>query len=633
MRRSLLLRSVGRKPSRSKNLVIARRRCCAVTAALGSALLVIAAASGRTWASDFNWGPSLVISVSPTSSYSINGSGFTSPIENQGEWGTCWDFAAVAALESKYMLTRNDLAYSIDLSEEQTPMRIGGTYGDFANGGGDGTVMNLACSGGGIVQASELPYNAYGSYLPPAGDWPLQPGWQNRAVVSPNWATKGGSVAAMKIAIKTYGPGVISIDAGTFFYYPNSSDATGVAGTGIDHLVSVVGFHDATSADDAAIRSAGGYWIVKNSWDNYWCNGGYGFVPYNLVNSAEFYTGPAYYTGAMATATWQGSGNAWAAGSNNWSSNGSAYSWVNQETTAVFNASPNNNVAISGPAIAHGLTISSGATGYTFSGDSLTVTAGGIFAGESVTVNSPVTIGAPQAWTTAAGKTLTVNGNVSTIVSTLTVAGPGTTVINGVVDDGGAMLGIGGGLTLSGPGTLNLTAANTYTNLTSVAGGALTLSGSGAICSSAGISLSGGTLLLDNSVANDPNRIGAAVPLTLQGGELSLLGNVAGTIQAVNSLTLRPGQSAVTVTAGNGVAQLNGGRLTRSAGGAALVRGTALGTASIGPVAQILFSPAPRCPIRAPVRRSVSSPISTAITAHWAMAATWSRTAPTDCGC
>ena len=271
-------------------------------------LLVLTAACGSAWADDFNWGPNLGTINTGSGSYTLNGLGYTSPIEDQGQWGTCWDFSAVAALESKYKLTRNDTADNIDLSEEQTPMLVGGTYGAFANGGWDSNVMNQACFGGGIVQAGELPYNAYGSYLPPTGTWPLQPGWQNRAVVSTSWATLGGSVASMKTALKTYGPGVIGVNAGTFFYFPGSSDATGTAGVGIDHAISVVGYHDATSADDAAIVAAGGYWIIKNSWGDWGSYGGYGFVPYNLVSSADFYTGPAYYTSAMATAAWQGTG-------------------------------------------------------------------------------------------------------------------------------------------------------------------------------------------------------------------------------------------------------------------------------------------------------------------------------------
>ena len=560
-------------------------------------IALAATTAGSASADDFNWGPNLGTINTGSGSYTLNnGLGFTSPMEDQGQWGTCWDFAAIAALESKYKLTRNDTAYSIDLSEEQDPMLLGGTYDNFANGGWPSSVMNQVVYGGGIVQASELPYNAYGSYLPPTGDWPLKPGWQNRAVVSTSWSDISASPATLKTDLKTYGPGVICIDAGTFFYYPNGSssqDATGTAGVGIDHCVSVVGYHDATTADDAAIKAAGGYWIIKNSWGNWWNYGGYCFVPYNLITDISFYTGPAYYTGALATATWQGSSGTWAAGGTNWTSSGSAYSWANQETAAVFNASANNAITISGPAIAHALVFNTGATGYSFSGGTLTVTAGGIAANESVTINSPVTIGAPQTWATAAGKTLTVNGNVSTVVSTLTVAGSGGTVINGVVGNGGAMLGTGGGLTMQGPGTLYLTSSNTYSGATTVSGGLLDLSGSGAIGSSSGLSVLGGTLLLDNSLNNNASRIPNAIGVTLGGGEMALTGNTAGTVQTIGPLALQTGNSILTVAASGSAAQMSFGACTRTIGGTALLRGSSLGTAGSGSVGQITFSTSP----------------------------------------
>ena len=150
-----------------------------IRCALAIATILIAASAGSASADDFNWGPSLGTVNTGSGSYTISGLGFTAPVENQGQWGTCWDFSAVTALESKYMLARNDTAFSMLLSEEQEPMLLGGTYGNFANGGWPDSVMSQACSGGGIVQASELPYNAYGPFLPPAGDWPLQPGWQD----------------------------------------------------------------------------------------------------------------------------------------------------------------------------------------------------------------------------------------------------------------------------------------------------------------------------------------------------------------------------------------------------------------------------------------------------------------------
>ena len=570
----------------------------------GLVTILAAAAASAAWtgpgrASDFNWGPSLGTINTGAGTYTLSGLGYTSPVENQGSWGTCWDFAGVAPLESKYRLTRNDTAYAIDLSEEQVPMQMGGTYGNFYDGGYDSWVMSQVCTGGGLVQASELPYNAnYPNYLPPAGDWPMHPGWQNRSVVATNWAFLGGSVAGMKSALTTYGPGTISLDNATFFYYPDgssSTDATGSPNVGINHEVSVVGWHDATSADNAAIQAAGGYWIIENSWGTGWFNyGGYGFIPYNLVTSGDFYTGPAYYTSAMATATWQGSSNTWSAGANNWTSSGSAYSWVNQETAAIFNASAHSSITISGPAIAHSLTFNPGATGYVFSGGSLTVTAGGITANESVTINSSITIGAPQTWTTAAGKSLLINGNVSTVISTLTVGGAGTTTINGVIGNGGALTGIGGNLVMQGPGTLYLTASNTYSGTTLVSGGLLDLAGAGAISSTAAMTLVGGTLLLDNTLVNNSARIPPSVPVVLSGGELSLTGNTTlATAQSIGTVSLQQGQSTITANPVTAPAQWSTAAFSRGAGATLLVRGPSLGSGGSGAVGQIIFSSTP----------------------------------------
>jgi fibronectin-binding autotransporter adhesin len=554
-----------------------------LTILCSAALLMLAATAQPAAAYDFNWGPSFSITTN-SGSYSIPGSGFTSPVEDQGEYGVCWDFAAIGALESRYKLTRNDASYSAVLSESQY------LAADNWWGGGDPNwTMDYSLTNP-IVQLSELPFNSYGPN-PTPGTWPLQPGWQNRGVLGRGVVGGSTAVATVKAALLTDGPVVMSVCAETDFYWPGGSVPTSQGG--IDHDIDVVGWHDATSADAPQIQSDGGYWIIKNQWSTGWGSyGGYSFIPYGFGGSITAYTGPAYFTGALATATWQGSGSVWASGSNNWTSGGSAYPWVNQETAAIFNASSNNHINISGPAIAHSLTFNPGATGYIFSGGSLTVTAGGITAGESVTINSPVTIGAPQTWTTAAGKTLTVNGNVSTIVSLLTVGGAGATTINGVVGNGGALTGIGGGLTMQGPGTLTLTSSNTFSGATTVSGGMLDLTGTGAIASSSGLSLVGGTFLLDNSSINNPARIPGGIGVNLGGGEMSLTGNAAGTIQTIGSLSLQQGASTITVTPNGQLAGWSTGTFSRGTGAAALVRGPALGSGSAG-AAQVKFSNIP----------------------------------------
>lgn len=505
-------------------------------------------------AADFNWGSDFVCP-----SYTIAGQGFVSPIETQVD-GTCGAFARTALAEASYKLTRNDTDFNIDLSEQ--------------------TDVN-GLSWIGRVLATELPNTGGDPYAgtnkSTPDQWPLQVGWQNRMV--PAWTEFSEaapySVATLKNLLQQYGPVNVGVDAYCYWSFGNPAPAS----PNLNHSNLLVGYHDAVAGDDPAVVAAGGFWILKNSWGG----ANYSMQLYGYVEQfgGPVAAGPSYYTGAMATATWQGSGGVWAAGASNWTSSSGAYTWVNQETAAIFNAGANNAVTLNGPAIAHALTFNAGATGYNFSGGSLTVTAGGITANESVTINSPVTVGAPQTWTTATGKTLTINGNVSTIISTLSIAGAGATTINGVIGDGGALPGNGGGLTMLGPGTLTLTGANTYSNVTMVGGGVLTLSGSnGAISSSSGITLAGGRLLLDNSTANNSNRIGSTIPLVLRGGELALQGYSTPTLQQVGSMALQAGGSTLTVAAGAGAAKLSGSTLIRSAGSTALVRGTRLGNSA-----------------------------------------------------
>ena len=119
-------------------------------------------------------------------------------------------------MESRYKLTRGDPNYSIDLSEGQYPAYSGNW------GGGDPTWMMSYAVNNPIVQVSELPFYAYGSN-PAPGTWPLQPGWQNRGVLPANYLGAGGSVAALKTALLTYGPGVLGVNADNCFYWPGSN--------------------------------------------------------------------------------------------------------------------------------------------------------------------------------------------------------------------------------------------------------------------------------------------------------------------------------------------------------------------------------------------------------------------------
>ncbi len=426
----------------------------------------------------------------------VNGVNWVTSVKDQGGVGTCWDFAGCGILEAKYMLTRGDTTYQPDVAEQQLLCAGVGSI----SGGNAYQVDQYAVSTG-VVLETELPYTQQNT----SPLWPLAAGWQNRVfkgTYTDITIAQGTNLATVKNALKAYGPLTIKLTTPGDWY--NCQDDPGTSGS---HEVVIVGYHDNVGSENAP---GGGYWIVKNSWGATW-NGdgnhnGYGEIAYATDpsysdwswlgiynNNVTGFNGPVYFTGAMATVNWTGgSSGAWTLGGNLWSgvdmygNSLPAYAWNNSEAVAVFNGA-GSAIPIIGPVVAHGVTISSGATGYVFNGTSggkLTVTAGGIIAHESVTFNVPVSIGAPQSWTIDSGKSLTVGGDLHTIISNLTITSNGDTTITGNID-GGSALTYGynsvspGTITKNGAGTLHLTGAATYSIPLTVASGALSFEQSG----------------------------------------------------------------------------------------------------------------------------------------------------------
>ena len=196
-------------------------------------------------------------------------------------------------------------------------------------------------------------------------------------------------------------------------------------------------------------------------------------------------SGPAYFTGALGGGTWSGGSGTWSGGSGGWNTGGGT--WGNGENQAVFSAA-GGTITVGSYTSAHGLTFNPGATGYYFNGGPLIVTGGGISAGESATINSALTVGAPQTWTVASGKELTISGSLNLNISPLTIAGGGNTLISGPIHDastdpllGGAWTGPVGTLTMDGSGLLILSGDNTYTGGTNVESGVLEFTSADAI--------------------------------------------------------------------------------------------------------------------------------------------------------
>ena len=151
--------------------------------------------------------------------------------------------------------------------------------------------------------------------------------------------------------------------------------------------------------------------------------------------------------------------------------------------------------------------------------------------------------------------------------SLLVLQGSGSGSESGAIVNGGAINILS--LVKTGSGVWNLSGQNTYSGTTGINGGMLILSGSsGSIAQSAALTVSGGTLQLDDSAlaANfSSSRLGRQ-PITLHGGLLSLnLGGVSGGTETIGSLAAATGENELAIV-GSGGGVLSAGSLSRMSG-------------------------------------------------------------------
>ena len=213
--------------------------------------------------------------------------------------------------------------------------------------------------------------------------------------------------------------------------------------------------------------------------------------------------------------------------------------------------------------------------------------------GSSVTVQGGSTLDI-GAYSTSAGTVTLVDGTITGTTGVL--AGSSYDVRKGTIS---AHLVGTGGLSKTTADTVTLAAQNSYTGATTVSGGTLTLGGSlGAIVSTSGVTITGGTLLLNNtSSGSNFNRLPDSLALTMNGGTLNFSNDAsaANFSEVVGRLNLSSGASTVaTSQAASGQTStlvfITNPGMTRSAGATVNFTGTGLGTDARN---RIVFTTAP----------------------------------------
>jgi cathepsin L len=193
------------------------------------------------------------------------------PVRNQGNCGSCWDFASVSALETAFLLKNGGEPSALDLSEQQILNCTDWT--NSCGGGRQHLVFQHMCDHN-IQEETPFPYIS------------IKSNCENENAIATNYKGRrwgwvgdpvGGATTIQQIkqAIIEHGSVTSSVCATPTFMGLNSDDVynanDGNCGLVPNHVVVIIGWDDDKQA-----------WLIKNSWgDRNWGFGGFAWILYN----------------------------------------------------------------------------------------------------------------------------------------------------------------------------------------------------------------------------------------------------------------------------------------------------------------------------------------------------------------
>lgn len=219
----------------------------------------------------------------PTS-YDLRTLNLVTPARNQYQWGNCWAFAAMGAIESNWLKFYADQE---NLSEKNMATCHGFST-KYGNGGNEVMAAAYLTRLAGPVLESQDGYLDSQTTCK-TGIVPY------KYVPETRWLPSDKDI--IKRAIMDYGAVATSMYAGDDFdYYYNSKDYTFYynGAESVDHGVLIVGWDDnkTVTGGKQSPGSTTGAWIVKNSWGTAWGENGFFYVAYKdskFLNSCSYY--------------------------------------------------------------------------------------------------------------------------------------------------------------------------------------------------------------------------------------------------------------------------------------------------------------------------------------------------------
>lgn len=208
--------------------------------------------------------------------------GAVTPVKDQSVCGSCWSFGTTGTIEGAYFLKYGHL---VRLSQQALIDCSWGYGNNGCDGGEDFRSYEWMMKHGGIPLEDE-----YGGYLGQDGYCHVE-NVTLTAKITGYVNVTSGDIDALKVALAKHGPISVAIDAShkTFSFYSNGIYYDPECGNKLDqldHAVLLVGY---------GTINGNPYWLVKNSWSNYWGNDGY-ILMSPKDNNCGVATDPTYVT-------------------------------------------------------------------------------------------------------------------------------------------------------------------------------------------------------------------------------------------------------------------------------------------------------------------------------------------------
>ncbi len=225
--------------------------------------------------------------------------GYLTSVKNQNPYGSCWTYAAMAAMESS-LIMQGAADTTLDLSEWHLAYfathsgsdELGNTKGDYVSAGNGITYMNnggnaqmavVALSNWkGAAAESNYPMVTDKQALVVAGN-ALTPkdAWLNNSYYLDNcYMTPASDKDSVKQLIQAFGAVYGSYYHHDNYYNPETA-AYYIDISGSNHAIAVVGWDDNYKKENFTTTPEGdGAWICKNSWGSNWGDEGYFYISY-----------------------------------------------------------------------------------------------------------------------------------------------------------------------------------------------------------------------------------------------------------------------------------------------------------------------------------------------------------------